>query len=124
MFSGDVVITEPCPGLRDGSVGEWLRALEWIDRLPVDTIVPGHGEVCGKEDARKLKAYLAGLWEIMERLVGAEVGAEKAAADAAFEKYFWADTSRGTHWLEHRRFTFRRGVERLYDEVKTSTATP
>ena len=118
LFGSDVLITEPCPGLRDGSVGEWLRALEWIDRLPVDTIVPGHGEVCGKEEVRKLKAYLSGLWEIMERLVRADMGNEKAAADPAFEKFFWADTSRGTHWVEHRRFTFRKGLERLYDEIK------
>ena len=45
LFGSDVVITEPCPGLRDGSVGEWLaRTADGLhDIVAVSTIfgLPG-----------------------------------------------------------------------------------
>jgi hypothetical protein len=49
VFSGDVVINDPCPGMRDANEVQWMKALSWIEELDVETIVPGHGEVCGKE---------------------------------------------------------------------------
>lgn len=117
VFSGDVLIDEPCPGLRDASVLEWLRAIEWVEGLPVDRIVPGHGEVCGKNGLRRLKSYLTGLWERMEDIVRTGRTQEEAVEDTAFDPFFWADPSRGNHWAEHRKYTFRRGLERLYEEV-------
>jgi len=118
LFAGDVLITEPCPGLRDACVREWLDALKYIQGLPAEKIVPGHGEVCGMEEVKKLEEYLAGLWERMEGMVRGGARMEEAAEDASFDEFFWADTSRGSHWVEHRKYTYRRGLERIYDEVK------
>jgi glyoxylase-like metal-dependent hydrolase (beta-lactamase superfamily II) len=42
---------------------EWLAALRSIDALDVETIVPGHGEPCGK-------AYLKEQAQIVENWVG------------------------------------------------------
>ena len=118
IFTGDVVINEPCPGMRDANLGQWLEALGWIETLPVDHIVPGHGEICGKEEVRKLKEYLTGVREAMEKLVQAGQSMAEAVADSAFDKFFWADPSRGAYWAEERKGTFRRGLETVYKEVK------
>ncbi len=117
LFSGDVVINDPCPGMRDANAAQWLKALSWVEQLPIGTIVPGHGEICGKEVVGKLKDRFIGMREAMEKLVQKGRTKEEAVVDRCFEKYFFADTSRGEYWLQQRKDTFREGLERLFDEV-------
>jgi glyoxylase-like metal-dependent hydrolase (beta-lactamase superfamily II) len=118
LFSGDVMINEAGPGMRDASINEWIEALEWMEGLPVDHIVPGHGEVCTVREARALKEQFIEIRGIMRDLVRTGRQKTEAAADAKFEKYFWSDTSRGPSWIEGRRVTFRKGLEKLYEEAR------
>jgi cyclase len=121
VFAGDVVIEEKNPGMRDASLRQWIKALEWIENLPVDRIVPGHGEVCGKDVVRRLRDYFQMIRGEMERLVKQGKKREEAVASDIFSKLFWADTSRGAYWIQQRKDTFRMGLERAYDEVKGET---
>ncbi|MEE9240720.1 MAG: MBL fold metallo-hydrolase, partial [bacterium] len=100
LYSGDVVINGPSAGMRDAASAEWIKALDWVERLPVETIVPGHGDICGKEVVRTLRDYISGMREVMVKF--AEEGRPKseAVADPAFEKFFHGDASRGAYWLQ------------------------
>ncbi len=118
VFTSDVVIEEPNPGMRDASLRQWINGLEWIEGLPVEKVVPGHGEVCGKEVVRRLKGYFQMIWGDMERLVREGKTKAEAVSFEGFQKLFWADTSRGNYWVQQRRNTFRTGLEKAYDEVK------
>ena len=121
LFSGDVVINGPSAGMRDAFVQEWIDALAWVEDLDIETIVPGHGEICGKEVATALKDRLIGMMEIMAEAVAAGKGKREATEDPKFLKYFHADETRGEYWLRQRQETFRDGLERLYDEVVPKT---
>jgi cyclase len=118
LFASDVVIEQPNPGMGDASLSQWIKALEWIEGVPVDRIVPGHGEVCGKDVVRRLKERFKMIRGNMEKLVRAGQTKGEAVASDSFEKLFWADTSRGTYWVQQRKDTFRRGLERVYDEIR------
>ena len=118
LFTGDVVIQEPNPGMGDASLGQWIKALEWVESAPVDHIVPGHGEVCGKDVVRRVKERFKSIRENMEKLVHEGRTKDEAVVSDLFEKFFWADSSRGSYWAQQRRETFRRGLGRIYDEVK------
>lgn len=118
LFAGDVVINDPSPGMRDANIAEWIAALAWIEQLPAETIVPGHGELCGKEVVRRLIDRFEEMRGIMRRLLDSGAPKEEAVKNAAFEKFFFKDTSRGSYWLQQRRETFREGLARLYNEVK------
>ncbi|MEW6671791.1 MAG: MBL fold metallo-hydrolase [Thermodesulfobacteriota bacterium] len=120
LFASDVVINDPSPGMRDANIAEWIAALTWIDKLPVDTIIPGHGEICGKEVVRRLINRFEDMRGIMRRLVQAGFSKDEAARNDSFEKFFFGDASRGNYWLQQRKATFREGLERLYAEVKDS----
>jgi hypothetical protein len=37
---------------------QWLRALDWISSLDVDTVVPGHGPLCGVDATAGMIEYL------------------------------------------------------------------
>lgn len=46
LFVGDNIFHQTKTFLHEGDPWAWLAALNWIERLNVDVIVPGHGEPC------------------------------------------------------------------------------
>lgn len=117
LFAGDVVINGPSAGMRDARLGEWIEALAWVESLDIETIVPGHGEICGKDAARELKDRLSGIMDVMAGAVAAGKERAEATADPKLLEYFHADDSLGEYWLRQRRDAFREGLERAYDEA-------
>lgn len=59
LFSGDLVFNGGTPFAMAGSIGGWLGALETLRGLGAETIVPGHGPVCGPEVFETIGAYLS-----------------------------------------------------------------
>jgi glyoxylase-like metal-dependent hydrolase (beta-lactamase superfamily II) len=59
LFAGDLVFCQEYPYAGDptNNPSEWMKAFETILKLPVDTIVPGHGPLCDKEEIRTQLAY-------------------------------------------------------------------
>lgn len=49
LFSGDLLFNGGTPFLLQGSLAGALQALHQLQLLDAETIVPGHGEVCGPE---------------------------------------------------------------------------
>jgi cyclase len=49
VFTGDNVFEKTRTWIQEGDPWQWLEALESIRALDVETIVPGHGEPCGKD---------------------------------------------------------------------------
>jgi cyclase len=58
LFSGDLVFNQGTPFAMAGSVLGWLDALPVLRGLGAETIVPGHGDVCGPEAFDEVEAYL------------------------------------------------------------------
>ena len=63
VFTGDNVFHKCRSWLQECDPWEWLAALKSIEALDVETIVPGHGEPCGK-------AYLKEQGQIVENWIG------------------------------------------------------
>jgi glyoxylase-like metal-dependent hydrolase (beta-lactamase superfamily II) len=81
VFTGDLLFVGGHPIMWAGPSENWLRALDAILALDVETIVPGHGPLSGRDDVASLKAY----WEHVrtEARVRYEAGmpADAAARD-------------------------------------------
>lgn len=58
LFTGDLVFAGGTPFALQGSVVGWLQVLEALAELPADTLVPGHGPVCGPDEIGTVRAYL------------------------------------------------------------------
>ena len=58
LFAGDIVFNEGTPFAMMGSVAGWLEALERLKGFPIETIVPGHGPVCGPGVLDEVSDYL------------------------------------------------------------------
>ncbi len=59
LFAGDLVFCQEYPyaGDQTNNPIEWMNAFEAILKMPVETIVPGHGPLCDKEEIQKQLAY-------------------------------------------------------------------
>jgi len=58
LFAGDVVVTNRPPFLSQGNTKEWLEALTFLRKLRYDVLIPGHGELTGKEATENMSNYL------------------------------------------------------------------
>ncbi len=59
VFTGDLLFNGGTPFALQGSVGGWIEVLETVLRpLGAQTLVPGHGPVCGPEVIDDMLAYL------------------------------------------------------------------
>lgn len=119
LFAGDVVVTNRPPFLSQGNTSEWLAALAFLRTMDYDILVPGHGELTGKEATEKMSKFL--------RLVRRQV---RAAYRSGLSK---ADTSRSLvklirHWpippfekpKADRRF--KAGLGRVWNEIRAEEA--
>jgi len=58
LFSGDLVFNGGTPFALFGSIAGWFDALDRLGALGAETIVPGHGAVCGPEVFDTIRGYL------------------------------------------------------------------
>jgi cyclase len=119
LFAGDVVVTDRPPFLSQGDTKEWLEALTYLRKLQYDVLIPGHGELTGKEATEKMSEFL--------RIVRRKV---RSAYRAGLSK---SDTARSLKHLIHhwpippfekpkadRRF--KSSLSRVWNEMKAEEA--
>jgi len=75
VFCGDNVVTGILPVTANCRFGPWIEMLRRVEEMEVDTIVPGHGDIGGKELARNMRFYFEGLRDRVRSLFN--VGATK-----------------------------------------------
>ncbi|NRQ34054.1 MBL fold metallo-hydrolase [Nonomuraea sp. NN258] len=67
LFAGDLVFNGGTPFVLMGSVSGAIEALGTLRELGAQTVVPGHGEVCGPEVFDRVEGYLRFVLETAER---------------------------------------------------------
>ncbi|MBV9862916.1 MAG: MBL fold metallo-hydrolase [Alphaproteobacteria bacterium] len=78
VFTGDNVFYKCRTWLQECDPWEWLAALDHIARLDVETIVPGHGDPCGKGYLKEQAQIVENWVGFVERLVERGLTAEEA----------------------------------------------
>jgi cyclase len=58
LFTGDLVVTNRPPFLSQGNTKQWLQALTYLRKLRYNILIPGHGELTGKEATENMSNYL------------------------------------------------------------------
>ena len=68
ISTGDLFLNGSCPAMDEGDLENWIDALDEMLKMPVDTFVPGHFEIGGKEQLQHFRNYLAELRNQVARL--------------------------------------------------------
>ena len=59
LFAGDALFTNYHPFMAEGDLDGWFKTLDYILKMDVDMIIPGHGPLSTKKDVEDMKEYLA-----------------------------------------------------------------
>jgi cyclase len=95
VFTGDIVFAHAHPIIWAGPIANWVRACDRILAMEVETVVPGHGPVCGLEVVTELRAYLLHIESEAKRCLAAGLSREEAARAVALDDYAsWGDAER------------------------------
>jgi cyclase len=69
LFTGDACVNGAFNYAGDGNTASWIRVLTEMQKLPVQRVCPGHGEMGGADVIEKQKRYFVELREAVQRLV-------------------------------------------------------
>ena len=95
VFTGDILFIEGHPIMWEGPVGNWIAACEAILDMDVETVVPGHGPITGKNGVRAVRDYLAYIRDEARWRFDAGLSAFEAAKDIDLSDYdSWGDGER------------------------------
>jgi cyclase len=108
LFAGDVLFSGGAPFALAGSVGGWLDALDRLRALGAETIVPGHGPICGPAAIDDVAAYLQLVMDAARRGMAADVEPLDVARQL--------DLGRFSDWLDGERIVAN--LHRAYSELR------
>ncbi|MFW6125799.1 MAG: MBL fold metallo-hydrolase [Chloroflexota bacterium] len=77
LYAGDLLFNHIFPPIFGSSAG-WIAAIEHMEAMDVDTIVPGHGFLATKKDLIELKRCLLALREAVAECFDRGLSAEEA----------------------------------------------
>jgi glyoxylase-like metal-dependent hydrolase (beta-lactamase superfamily II) len=70
IATGDLFLNNSCPAMDEGDLVNWIRALDFMLRLPVEQVVPGHFALATKVELRDFRDYMADLRDQVLRMHG------------------------------------------------------
>ena len=87
IAAGDLFLNRSSPAMDVGSVENWIRALDHVLRLPVETVVPGHFELASKKELARFREYLSDLFTQVEVLTRKGATLEEIRRNLHMERY-------------------------------------
>lgn len=84
---GDLFLNRSSPAMDDGSVDNWIKALDQVLARPVEKAVPGHFELGTRADLQRFRDYLNDLFIQVRSLSRSGVKQEDAVRQIHMEKY-------------------------------------
>jgi glyoxylase-like metal-dependent hydrolase (beta-lactamase superfamily II) len=97
VYTGDILFVGATPVMWAGPVINWMDAIDRLLDLEAQTYVPGHGPVCGRDEAEAVKRYWGWLEAAARHRFGLGMSAWEAARDIAlspeFGTYEWSKWS-------------------------------
>jgi glyoxylase-like metal-dependent hydrolase (beta-lactamase superfamily II) len=95
LYSGDILFHGAHPIVWAGPVSHWIAACDRILALDVETIVPGHGALAGRDAVHEQRAYFVYLLEAARERFEAGMDHVRAAHEIARERYVdWGESER------------------------------
>ena len=98
LFAADIAFYYVTPPAHNGHVTKWIEAIDRINKMDVDVIVPGHGPIGTKRELSETRAYLELIAEETRKRHRMGMSPGRAAADIDVGRFAtWTNPER-TAW--------------------------
>jgi cyclase len=87
LFAGDLIFAGRYPYIADADVPALIAALRRLPEFGAQTIVPGHGLLCGEPEIAALVGYLEATWSRTADHLARGHDEDKAATDPDYPRY-------------------------------------
>jgi cyclase len=115
VYTGDIVFFTNTPVLWAGPSSNWVKALDTILAMDVDTVVPGHGPITDKSGVAKTREYLVYVEQESRKRFDAGLSMEEAIQDISLGEFeSWGGVERIVVNVDHHYARFR-GEEPTHD---------
>ena len=81
LFAGDILFYYVTPPAHNGHITRWIDAIDVVNRMDVDVIVPGHGPIGSKKELAETRAYLELVANELRKRHAIGMSPGRAAAD-------------------------------------------
>ena len=79
VFTSDIVFNQKKSWLHESEPSQWLESLQKIGKLDIDTIVPGHGDICKKDYLEEQTSIVQQWVEVVQTAIKQGLSEEEAA---------------------------------------------
>ena len=107
LASGDILVHTINPNFRDGNLKSWIGVVDNILKLPLKTVMPGHGPLMQRQDIVEFRALIADFYKTVEEIYkagGVEADVRKKLDLAKWQRLGRFDDMMGGNinkvWLE------------------------
>lgn len=114
LLPGDNIVENWPPFFHSGLGGEWLKTLSFIEGMEVSVILPGHGQVAGKEVIPRLRADIQRVMDWVRDCIKKGMGEEETAGTV---RYIHEWDSIPSTMVGYYETLVGRGTRRLYREL-------
>ena len=95
VFTGDILFIEDHPIMWAGPASNWLKALDRIEALDPEIVVPGHGPVTDLRGVRAVRDYISYIYGEAQSRHRAGMDVEEAARDISLSDFeSWGQAER------------------------------
>lgn len=107
LASGDILVHAINPNFVDGNLKKWIAVVDDILKMPIATVMPGHGALMQRQDVEHFRTIIADFYKAVEEIYksgGAEADVRKKLDLAMWQKLARYDDMMGRNiskvWLE------------------------
>ena len=107
LASGDILVHDVNPNFADGNLKKWIGVVDELLKLPVKTVMPGHGALMQRKDVTDFRTLIAGFHKTVEDIYksgGAEADVRKKLDLAKWQQLAQYEDMMGRNiskvWLE------------------------
>lgn len=87
IFTGDILFIEDHPIVWEGPIGNWIAALDRIEQLEPEVVVPGHGPITDLRGVRAMREYLRYVYAEAKKRHATGMDMNEAIHDISFADY-------------------------------------
>lgn len=118
LLTGDNLTAGRHPYRGGASFSDWIQALEHMKTYDIEYIIPGHGDICSREEIDRFIEYFHRQWDLAEDLVGKDRSEEEVVERMREEMFDFFEVE--PEMVEGAGIMFDLGTKQLYKEIKDS----